>query len=195
MPAAGNYVDETDVDNWPAGYTEDQKQEVIDRIEEMVERATGDYFYAKSLDIKLNGNGKSRIFPSLRQDILSVTNLHVNDIEIPSTEWSYDKDSIFVSLDAEEVGELEVLFPVGNNNIQIVGTLGWSECPVSIKQACVILCRYENDPTLYTKYGFKSEKVGDWAYDRGDEKYLTGVLQADRLVRPYIRRKPMIGVV
>ena len=194
MPAAGNYVSESDVDNWPTGYTETQKQEVIDRVEEIVERATGDYFYAKDLDVKLNGNGKGRIFPSLRQDILSVTNLYVNDIEIPSTEWSYDKDSVFVSLDAEEVGELEVLFPVGNNNVRIVGTLGWSECPVSIKKACVILCRADNDPTLYTKYYKGTEKLGDFSYSTA-EKPLAGIREADVLIRPYVRKKPMIGVV
>jgi len=192
--ASGNYIDGDLIDNWPTEYTEDQKQEVIDRIEEMVERATGDYFYAKVLDVKLNGNGKGRIFPFLRQDILSVTNLHVNDIEIPSTEWSYDKNSVFVSLDAEEVGELEVLFPVGRNNIRIVGTLGWLECPLSIKEACVILCRSDNDPTLYTHYYKGTEKLGDFSYST-NEKVLSGIREADQLLRGYVRRKPMIGVV
>lgn len=194
MAAEGNYIDESLVDNWPDGATEIQKQEVIDRIEKLVERITGDYFYAKSFDIKLNGNGKNRIFPSLRQDILSVIKVYINEIEIASTEWSYDTGSVFASPDPEEIGN-GILFPTGNNNIRITGTLGWSLCPKAINQGCIILCRYENDPTLYTKYGFKSEKIGDWTYDRGTEKYHTGVLQADRLIRPYIKRKPIVGVV
>ena len=104
----------------------------------MVERVTGDYFYAKALDIKLNGNGKNRIFPSLRQDILSVTHVYVNEIELSSSVWDYDKDSVFFSDDAFETNGV---FPVGKNNIRIKGTLGWSACPGNIKQACIILCR------------------------------------------------------
>lgn len=192
MAAEGNYIDESLVDNWPDGATEIQKQEVIDRIEELVERITGDYFYAKSFDIKLNGNGKNRIFPSLRQDILSVTYVYVNEIELSSSIWDYDENSVFFSVDAFETNGV---FPIGKNNIRIKGTLGWLICPKNIKQACVILCRYDNDPTLYTKYGFKSEKIGDWTYDRGTERYHTGVLQTDRLIRPYIKRKPMVGIV
>ena len=195
MAAEGNYIGSNLVDNWSdAGITEDaDKQAVIDQVEQLVERITGDYFYCKSFDIKLDGNGKDRIFFSLRQDVFTITNLYVNEIEIARSEWDYDKDSVFLSLGFQETNQYE-LFPEGHNNIEIKGCLGWEKTPKAIIQACIILCRYENDNTLYTKYGFKSEKVGDWAYDRGTEKYLTGVLQADRLVRPYIRRKPMIGV-
>ena len=284
MAAEGNYVKAVDIDNWgDAGITEDaDKQTVIDRIEEFIEKITHDYFYAKSFLISLDGNDKSRISLGLIPDILSISSVKINDITLAANFYAYDKNTIFriiattgqcksidgitltgsdpvsleitahgfisgerirlisvvgitPSLDGEYVvtkldannltlngtdssdytGTFESgtacfaslaefhyqslttkgLFPSGMENIAVTGTYGWSSCPHQIKQACVILCQYENDPTLYTKYGFKSEKVGDWAYDRGDEKYLTGVLQADRLVRPYIRRKPMIGVV
>jgi len=157
----------------------------------MVERVTGDYFYEKVLDIKLDGNGKNRIFPSLRPDILSVTNIYVNEIELSSSIWDYDKDSVFFSVSAFETNGV---FPVGKNNIRIKGTLGWEDCPKAIEQACIILCRYENDSTLYTKYYKGTEKLGDFSYSTS-EKPLAGIREADVLIRSYVRKKPMIGIV
>ncbi|GAJ21996.1 unnamed protein product, partial [marine sediment metagenome] len=66
--------------------------------------------------------------------------------------------------------------------------------PKAIKQACIILCRYDNDPTLYTKYYKGTEKLGDFSYSTA-EKPLAGIRQADVLIGPYVRKKPMIGVV
>ena len=89
----------------------------------------------------------------------------------------------------------ESLFPKGMGNIKITGTYGWSACPVSIKRAAVILCRYENDETLYTKYDdLVSDRLGDMSQSRGQKKFLTGLMEADRLIRNYIRKRPMMGV-
>lgn len=186
---SGNYITNLDIDNFPADMSNADKKVLIDRIEQLVERITGDYFYAKSFDVKMNGNGKNRIFPSFRQDILSVANIYISEIEVSSTEWSYDEDSAFFSNAFETNG----VFPVGKNNVRLKGTLGWSECPKNIKQACIILCRNSNDSTLYTTYYRGSEKLGDFGYS-SDEKTLTGIREADILIRPYVRKKPMIGV-
>lgn len=275
MPAAGNYISESDVDNWPAGYTEAQEQEVIDRIEELVERITGDYFYPKDFDIYLDGNGKSRLFLDFKPDILSISSIKVSGTTLGTSWYTHDEDSVYLDSELPSDGLLEketVLFPRGRGNIHIVGTMGWpdgkldidnvngifevgetisapappggsgatatvkevyptylkiinrsatnfeeneqitggtsgatadvdnaagavNDPPKAITKACIILCRYDNDNTLYTKYAFDSEHLGDWSYGRGGKKYLTGVVEADSRIEPFIKRKPLIGVV
>jgi len=91
----------------------------------------------------------------------------------------------------------EGLFPRGYNNIWVIGTMGEATAvPEAIKQAAVILTRWENDPTLYTYMGLKkSEKIGDYAYTNiaaGEADILTGVMEADMFLRLYVKRKPIV---
>lgn len=267
--AIGKYVHEEDVDNWPADYGDPEQQAVIDRIEEQVERLTKDCFYPKAFDVRIDGNGSNRIFPSFYQDLLWISNVYVNDIEIGSSEWEYDKNSVYSSILAQEYQTLledSHLFPAGKGNVRIVGMVGLPERldidgvsgtfvvgetitggastataiikeitstylkivgrsstnfnsdeqvaggtsgatanvnntsgavndpPKAIAKACIILCRYDNDTTLYTKYYKGTEKMGDYSYST-TEKPLAGIREADVLIRPYVRKKPMIGVV
>ena len=133
-----------------------------------------------------------------------IVQIKLSGIELSATWYAFDVDSIYLDPQAasgNETAELMLrlrytksLFPKGQGNIKIVGTYGWLACPVAIKQAAIILCRYENDETLYTKYDdLVSEKLGDASYGRGQKKFLTGVQEADRLVRNYIRNRPMLG--
>jgi len=273
--AIGNYVHEEDVDNWPGDYGDTEQQEVIDRIEELVEKITGDYFYPKDFDIYLDGNGKSRLFLSFKPDILSISSIEVSGVSLGTSWYTHDEDSVYLDSELPSDGLLEeetVLFPRGRGNIHIIGTMGWpdgkldidnvvgifqvgetisapappdgsgataivkevyptylkiinrsatnfeedeeitggtsgatadvnnvagavNDPPRAIKKACIILCRYDNDSTLYTPYAFDSEHLGDWTYGRGGKKYLTGVVQADSRIEPFIKRKPLIGVV
>jgi len=91
----------------------------------------------------------------------------------------------------------EGLFPRGYNNIWVIGTMGEAGAvPEAIKQAAVILGKWENDPTLYTYMGLKkSEKIGDYAYTNlatSEEGILTGVMEADTFLRLYVKRKPIV---
>jgi len=91
----------------------------------------------------------------------------------------------------------EGLFPRGYNNIWVIGTMGESVAvPEAIKQAAVILAKWENDPTLYTFMGLKkSEKIGDYSYTNiaGEEAdILTGIMEADMFLRLYVKRKPIV---
>ena len=91
----------------------------------------------------------------------------------------------------------EGLFPRGYNNIWVIGTMGEATAvPEAIKQAAVILAKWENDPTLYTYMGLKkSEKIGDYAYTNlitAEEDILTGVMEADTFLRLYVKRKPIV---
>jgi len=282
MAAEGNYIVDTDIDNWPDGYTEAQKLSVIQQVETLIEQLTKDYFYAKSFSITLNGNGKSQLFLGLIPDILSVTEIKLSEVALSTELFSFDENSIFraalataqckaiegitlsdtdpvsititahgfvsdetvrlvqmvginPSLDGEYVvtkvnsssftlndtdssdysgsfesgtacfatlaelhyltDETSGIFPKGTKNIKVTGTYGWSSCPSGIKEVAMILCRYENDKTLYTPYSdLESEHLGDYSYSRKG-KYLTGILEADRLLKNYIRNKPVLGVI
>jgi len=203
MAAAGNYVSETDVDNWPAGATEAEKQAVIDRIEELAEAVTEDLFYAASFDIYMDGNGKDRLCLGLKPDILSITKIEISGVELSSDYYTHDKDFIYRDPgSAASFPELRWLlrqhagglFPEGIGNIHVTGTYGQSTCPKNVKEACIILCRDENDPTLYTHRIQGQEEIGGESY-RTDVEPLTGVEEADRLLDRFINRKPMLSVV
>lgn len=93
-------------------------------------------------------------------------------------------------------GEEKAIFPKGIRNVAIEGTYGWVNCPETIKYATVVLCRAENDSTLYNRYtDVDSERLGDAAYSRSSKDYLTGIFEADHLLCRYIRRKARLGAV
>jgi hypothetical protein len=209
--AAGTAVDLTDVGSAThtldigSGSSETERQEVIDSVEHLIENLTKDYFYEKDFVIYRDGNGKDKLYLGLTANILSVSEVLLFGVELSSSWYTFDNDSIYLDPDAatgDELPELLLrmryetnLFPKGTGNVKVTGTYGWASCPAAIKRAAVILCRYENDETLYTKYDdFVSEKLGDMTQSRGDKKYLTGIQEADRILRNYIRRKPMFGV-
>lgn len=283
----GNYIVGSDINNWPDGMSSAAKQEIVDRAEQLIEKITRDYFYAKTFEIYQDGNGKGKLFLELIPHILvstsklrltdlvmaqdsttltsetggftatmvgekiyissgtnfivgwytiathtdtntvtlnttaatagagsegigvmgGITEIKISGIVLTTSWYAFDIDSIYLDPEAvtggaEDLPELlfrmrhkTKLFPKGMGNIKIIGTCGWAICPVAIKRAAIILCRYENDETLYTKYDdLISDKLGDMSQARGQKKYLTGVQEADRLIRNYIRRKPMMGV-
>jgi len=214
LAAAGTAINLTDVGSGThtldigSGSSESDRQEVIDRAEQLVERITKDYFYAKDFAVYRDGNNKDRLFIGLVPDMLSVTEILISGVELTYSWWTYDINSVYLDPEAEtllagDMAELHLrlkyerrLFPQGMGNIKITGTYGWSACPVAIKKAVIILCRYENNATLYTKYDdFTSERLGDQAQSRGVKRFLTGVQEADRLLRNYIRRKPMLSAI
>lgn len=188
--------------------TSGERQEAIERVEDWIERLTHDYFYAAAFDVYRDGNREDRLNLGLLPDILSITSVAVHGIAL-DTSW-YTNDAHHIYLDpneayASESAELHFrtkykqgLFPKGRSNIRIVGTYGWSICPSAIKQAAVMLCRYENDSSLYQEASveFKSERLGDYAYTRFDASevpILSGVSIVDKWLRQYIRSKPHLG--
>lgn len=134
-----------------------------------------------------------------------VVEVKLSGIELEASWYTFDTDSIYLDPEVAGVAELpelslrlkyrKGLFPKGQGNIKVTGTYGWAVCPVAIKQAVIILCRYENDETLYTKYDdLVADKLGDMSQSRGQKKFLTGLMEADKWIRNYIRKKPMMGV-
>lgn len=189
-----------------SGSSESDREETIDRAEQLIEKITRDYFYSKAFVKYFDGNANDRLFLGLTPDILTVTEIKISGVVLSTSWWTYDTDSVYLDPEASTGDDLPELllrlkykrkiFPRGMGNIKITGTYGWSSCPVAIKQATIILCRYENDETLYTKYDdLISDKLGDATQNRGaDKKFLTGLMEADRQIRYYIRNKPVLGV-
>lgn len=205
MAVFGNYILEEDVDNWPAGITNNQKLDIIKRAEQLVEKLTKDFFYRKNFEKTMDGNGKNRLFLNLFPDILTVSKVELYGTELSTDWWTYDKNSVYlkpnlIGTDLAGFQYTKGLFSKGIGNILITGVYGWDtfECPPAIKKVVVMLCQAENDPTLYPEYsgGLKSERLGDYSYTLADgQRFLTGVEAIDKLLRPYIRRRAMLGAV
>ena len=215
--AAGTAVDITDVgsgthtlDTGEGSGTTD-RQEIINRVEQTIELITKDYFYSKAFVIYIDGNSNDRLFLGLIPDVLTVTEIKISGVELPDSWWTSDVNSVYldpeaVTGDEDDLPELYLrlsykhrLFPEGMSNIKVTGTYGWSSTPPAIKQAAIILASSENDSTLYPGYSstLKSEKIGDYAYTLADidMKSSTGIESADKLLRNYIRKKPMLSTV
>lgn len=201
---AGNYITAADVDNWPGTYGDTEKADVIARMEELVEKITGDLFYQADFDVYVDGNGKDRLNVHLKPDILTVTAINISGVSLSSDYWTYD--DTFVYRDPEAVtSEVELrwlmkqfkttgLFPAGIKNVEIIGTYGWATTPENIKQAMIILCKDDNDPTEYSHVMQGSEQIGGYQYQYED-RVLTGVYEADILLEQFIKRKAMLSVV
>jgi len=213
MAVEGCYLNELDIDNWPAGITDAQKQAVIDKVEQLIDKVTETTWCEAAFDIELNGNGKNRLFIPTKTDIISVTHVYIDCIELDSSWYTHDKNSIYLDSCAEGEGGLSPelyyklaeaiekgIFVRGYNNIHVVGTEGETtdpdDIPEAIKQAAVILAKWENEPASEAAAGLmKSEKIGDYSYTTlavAEEDVLTGVNKADMLLRHYVKRKAIL---
>ena len=76
LAAAGTAINLTDVGSGThtldigSGASETERQEVIDRAEQLIEKITKDYFYVKAFEIYRNGNNKDKLFLGLVPHIL-----------------------------------------------------------------------------------------------------------------------------
>jgi len=210
MAATGNYISETDLTNWASGASEAEKLVIINRVEQQVEKVTQSVFYSLAFDEKFDGPGKNRMFPNLKAPILTVTSIDVLGTTISSDWYSNDDKSVFLDLDSSSgvlaekhwllrEYEEQVIFPTGIKNIRIIGTIGIAAVPANIKQACIILAEDINDSTLYTHYIEGSEQLGGWQYSLtktpGQREVLTGVREADILLRPYTKKRLYISTI
>ncbi|KKM92275.1 hypothetical protein LCGC14_1220060 [marine sediment metagenome] len=193
------------------GQTEYDRQQIINRVEDLINKITGDYFVSTAFVIYRNGNDNDFLDLGLKPDILTVTEIKISGVELTSSWWTYNTEAVYLDPEAVtseegDMAELHLrlkykrrLFPRGNGNIKITGTYGWSSIPSRVHQAAIILCKANNDPALYPDFDsrLKSEKLGDYSYtlSEGTTKYSTGIDEVDDLLREYIRKKPMLGAV
>lgn len=206
----GNYILHIEIDNWPVGWTDAQKNAVIVRIELQLEKWTETFFYEKTLDYRLNGNNKNRLFLPLEAEIATVTNIEICGLALPTSWLDWDGNSVFLNVCGSgtfqsgysyaelsyrllRYGEVGI-FPRGYNNILVEGTYGNIEFLPIAKEACKILIEAENDPSLYKKL-FKSEKIGDYSYAYGGTGYgnvYSGIREADVLIDLLVRDMPIL---
>lgn len=95
MAAKGCYLLESDI-TWLSTESEAEKQAIIDKVEQIIDKVTGTHWCPTAFDIKLNGNNKNRLFIPLETDILSVTGIFINCVELDSNWWTYDINSVFL---------------------------------------------------------------------------------------------------
>lgn len=193
------------------GQSEYDRQQLINRVEELINKLTNDYFVSTAFVVYRNGNDKDYLDLGFNPDVLTVTEIKISGIVLTTDWWTYNSEAVYlnpesVTGDADDLAELHLrlryernLFPKGIGNIKITGTYGWSSIPARVKQAAVLLCKAENDSTLYSSYDsrLKSEKLGDYSYTLADSsgRYSTGIDEIDDLLKEYIRKKPIMGAV
>lgn len=276
--AEGNYIDDTDVDNWAGGATTAQKLEVIERVEAEVERVTKDIFYEVGFGIFRDGPGSDTMALNLRGRIQSVSAVYIAGVVMNAVNYAFSANGLHVDdagLGSDDYSRYLTnrrarmgqrgLFPEGVGNIEIVGTMGWPEklaidnlsgvfrtgetitgatnsytalvkkvtptalwiaaesgaleddeeveggtseatadvnnangavtdAPNGIIQACIMLARYDNDTTLYTRYEEGSESIAGQSFSN-PRRPLTGIREVDRILRNFVRKIPRIGVV
>ncbi len=208
MPYSGNYISDTDVDNWPSGTTEAEKQAVIETAEATLDAVLGAPRYQKDFDIKVNGNGKNRLFIPLNARIQSVSLIEVNGTELDAVYWDFDGASVYIDMTSSGAGgnlgperlyllyeaDQEGIFPRGYNNIRVVGKYG-ETVPAWAEKAAVLLAEAQNDGTLYPRMINGGETIGKYSYHlnkaEGNSRpvFITGIREVDDLIRPFVGKK------
>lgn len=198
----GNYISDMDIDNWPSGTSDADKEAAIKLAEEKLEALTGQAFYAKAFDVQMNGNRKNRLFLGLRNHIITVTQIQIWGEELDPTWYTWDSASVFINICSGAVLTAEMsyllsqvdemgLFPRGFNNIRVIGTCGVSLIPTWVKEFCKILVREANSPGLYDHWLLGSESIGNYSYSLGGKDVLvfTGIRKADELLKAFLKPK------
>lgn len=189
-----NYITRTDIDNWPADFTDAEKDARIDWCESRVEEATGDVFYSQEFDVRVSsrGNGQRLLRMPFQKDTINVSSVSIYDSsgnlleEVPSTDYEFSSRYLYGRR-----------WPQGIRNIRVQGTRGWSTCPEAVKRAVIILVRHENDPSLYNEALRGSLKEGMVDEERKAIP-LTGIREADEILlqNHLVRfRKGQVGFV
>lgn len=196
MSVEGNIITESDISNWGT-HTDDDKQKIINQAEELIEKITNVKFYQDDLDLLLDGNGKNRIFTGLKSPLLSISSITIWSDNLDSDIYSFDNFSIF--LDPSSILNVEVkhllkqyssIFPIGENNIRVIGTYGYGTPPENIKKCSVILVERSIDSSLYTHVMEGSEMQGSYSYSK--RNVLTGIVEVDEILKYYVSKVPII---
>jgi len=206
----GNYIDKSEIDTWPSGMTDAEKDAIIARIELQIEKWAENFFYAKPLDYRLNGNNKNRLFLPIEGDIISITSVEVSGFALPDDWIDFDENSVFLNLcSSGSWGSAEMfyrasqdyytgIFPRGYSNIRVQGTYGNTELLSIAKEATRILITHANEQGLANPTYpilFKTEKIGDYSYGyegTGSGNVYSGIGEADTLIELLVRDMPTL---
>ena len=207
----GNYIDKLEIDTWPSGTPDAEKDAIIDRIELQLEKWTETFFYEKALDYRLNGNNKNRLFLPIEGDITSIDSVEICGFELPDDWIDFDENSVFLNVcESGAYASAEAFyrasqyqytgtFPRGYNNIRVIGSYGNTELLAIAKEVCKILITHENEfggPLPTYKVKMKSEKIGDYSYSHGGTGYknvFSGISEADKLIELLVSDNPILS--
>lgn len=186
------------------------RQETIDNAEDLIEKLTKDFFYAKSFIIYLDGNGKDYLDLGQIPAILSVTEIKIAGIVLSADWYTYNSEAVYLDPDyvGGDIDDPELLlrikysmglFSKGIQNIKVTGTYGHTTCPAAIKRAAIILCKADNDSSLYPSHDFalSSESLGDYSYSVNTEvkNVSCGIPAVDALLKHYIKKKIFFSAI
>lgn len=212
----GNYIDNEYLQCYklPGGitpdlsaYTEDELSSLIEKYESLVENYTNDIFYSKTATYYFDGSGRYYLYfwPVVPYNILTITSVEdVNeDGSQVLTEYEEDVDykkyNHHIELFNFETTIRTSIFrgdgwPKGQKNIKVVGTWGWSETPIAIKDAVAQLVIKEVDPQQINLTSLNGVQRAEWDdfeiefthFNGKINPYSTGYLEIDRILNRYV---------
>ncbi len=189
----GDYVTLAEI-NWPPDWTEEERAGIISKWERYIERVCRDVFYPQDRTALLDGNGRETLPHGQNSALLEVSQLEIDGEEVSENDFSFDQWSLHL----EGVPEgTPARFPEGYRNVKVVGTFGWAETPEAIRSAVRLLIERELEliseasPCPTRAAALAREQIGDYSYQRDIRApYMTGIVEVDRLIDPYVRKGP-----
>ena len=178
-------------------YTDEQVERAIEECEALFEKLTGRKFYRRTLTIKVDGTGSNLLYLQEYAPIVSITSLKINGDTIPSDFYGVYEDHIKLKTGMKSIywGRTGYMkFPVGVQNVEIIGEFGYEETDEVfklVKRAIREMVKMSLKGQLFASY--KSEKIGDYAYDRGDKQVVISD-EVDKIIR-LLKIKIRMGVI
>lgn len=218
---SGNYIDRDDLDLAGVAndsYEDDELDEIIDTVEELIERLTHDRFRSVTETVHVNGNGRRLLF---LKDVMSERLVSITDHEVyivdptqsdevfttltENTDFWITKDGMALELPSDELVDPRSAFsagtwPRGVRNVKFEGVWGWTSTPKPIKRAAVLLVAQQIDPGYE---GLHQVSQLSWSGDVTSSRVttsrkilsLTGYPNIDMLLSRYVNRSRSIGAV
>jgi len=213
----GNYISKADLQTYGVdlgSYTDAAILEFIQTAESLIEKYTKTRFYSGSLTLYLDGKGNSYLYfaPVTHLKCLTVVSVDIWDRDDGVSEDSLTTPGDYIlHSDGEyllragggstkrmtESDPYYLIWPVGQENVKVVGTFGESAVPKPIKWACALLVAKRIHPDFSGLYENVSIKWPDFAVTRASTgrriKTVTGIPSVDSVINAYKRTSLMLG--
>lgn len=186
-----NYATEDDVrkrDLPSPSPTSDEVDFALEVSRDIIDLWCGQVFLnEEGIEFIVDGNGGDRFV--FGQKIKEVTNLYVNDSEIPSAS--------IINFSDQNIGEIGLkdgyLFTRGSMNVKLVAEIGYNETPSAITEASAHLAALILNKQLFSGKpsvsDTKSERLLDYSKSSLVPAEINGIIEADvylfGLLRPY----------
>lgn len=186
------YTTEAEVEKDGNSYETDDFTSAVAVADSWIDKITGDHYESTALTLTLDGSGNNlqSLLHSTLLKVISVTSIKLLDPR--NTDYTYDatKPEYFVYAHYLRRYYDSEIWPTGFQNIQVIGTFGWSTVPGPIAQASTQLTRMILDPDSELDMSALSIRIGDLSftrarYDNVDDSDMTGVPAVDRILRLY----------